>query len=164
MFWHWDLPMTGLDWNLFHDRALEFHGKISFMKAGLVFADMLSTVSPTYAREIQTPAGRGLDGLLRDRRDDLRGIVNGIDHRLEPEPRADDRGTIRRFDRREGKAPARPGCRGTPDSPSGRTSPFSPRSAGSIRRKAGSCSPRSRTAAGPRRSANCAGHGLPEVP
>ena len=50
------------------------------MKAGLVFADMLSAVSPTYAREIQTPRfGSGLDGLLRDRQADLRGIVNGID-------------------------------------------------------------------------------------
>jgi starch synthase len=59
---------------------LEFHGHLSFMKAGLVFADMLSTVSPTYAREIQTPArGAGLDGLLRERSGDLRGIVNGID-------------------------------------------------------------------------------------
>jgi len=80
LFWHWDLPITGLDWNLFHHRALEFHGHLSFMKAGLVFADMLSTVSPTYAREIQAPRqGAGLDGLLRERRGDLRGIVNGID-------------------------------------------------------------------------------------
>jgi starch synthase len=74
------MPLTGLDWRLFNHRALEFHGRLSFMKAGLVFADMLSTVSPTYAAEIQTPAlGCGLDGLLRERRADLRGIVNGID-------------------------------------------------------------------------------------
>src|SRR5690606_32805680 len=53
---------------------------LNFLKAGLVFADMLSTVSPTYAKEIQTPAlGCGLDGVLRARRCDLRGIVNGID-------------------------------------------------------------------------------------
>src|SRR5262245_29730059 len=82
LFWHLDMPLTGLDWSLFNHRALEFHGKLSFMKAGLVFADMLTTVSPTYAREIQTPElGRGLDGLLRERRADLRGIVNGIDIR-----------------------------------------------------------------------------------
>lgn len=82
VFWHWDMPLTGLGWDLFHHDALEFHGSLSFMKAGLVFADMLTTVSPTYAREIQTPQqGAGLDGLLRQRRDDLRGIVNGIDGR-----------------------------------------------------------------------------------
>lgn len=83
LFWHWDVPVTGLDWGLFNYRALEFHGKLSFMKAGLVFADLLTTVSPTYAREIQTPQqGAGLDGLLRDRAADLRGIVNGIDERI----------------------------------------------------------------------------------
>jgi starch synthase len=83
LFWPWDLPLTGLDRNLFHPRAFEFHGKLSFMKAGLVFADMLSTVSPTYAMEIQTPEfGCGLDGLLRERRADLHGIVNGIDTQL----------------------------------------------------------------------------------
>ena len=82
-FWHHDMPLTGLDWRLFNWRQLEFHGQLNFMKAGLVFADMLSTVSPTYAQEIQTPAfGCGLDGLLRARRDDLRGIVNGVDLRV----------------------------------------------------------------------------------
>ena len=60
--------------------ALEFHGQLSFIKGGLVFADRLTTVSPTYAREIQTPAfGYGLDGLLRHRADVLSGILNGID-------------------------------------------------------------------------------------
>jgi starch synthase len=80
LFWHWDMTLTGLDWRLFNWRQLEFHGRICFMKAGLVFADILSAVSPTYAKEIQTPQfGSGLDGLLRQRRADLRGIVNGID-------------------------------------------------------------------------------------
>ncbi len=66
LFWQWDMALTGLDWRLFNWRQLEFHGRLCFMKAGLVFADMLSTVSPTYAREIQTPRyGSGLDGLLR---------------------------------------------------------------------------------------------------
>jgi starch synthase len=79
-FWHWDMPLTGLDWRLFNWRQLEFHGRLNFLKAGLVSADLLSTVSPTYAREIQTPEfGCGFDGLLRARRHDLRGIVNGID-------------------------------------------------------------------------------------
>ncbi len=60
--------------------GLEFYGKLSFLKGGLVYADALTTVSPTYAREIQTPDfGSGLDGLLRRRRDVLTGILNGID-------------------------------------------------------------------------------------
>jgi starch synthase len=60
--------------------ALEFHGQLSFMKGGLVFADRITTVSPTYAGEIQTPEyGYGLDGLLRHRGDHLVGILNGID-------------------------------------------------------------------------------------
>ncbi len=80
LFWHGDMVLTGLDWHLFNWQQLEFYGHLCFMKAGLVFADMLSTVSPSYAREIQTPEfGVGLDGLLRYRRADLNGIVNGID-------------------------------------------------------------------------------------
>jgi starch synthase len=80
LFWHWDMALTGLEWRLFNWRQLEFHGKLCFMKAGLVFADMLSAVSPTYAREIQTSRlGSGLEDLFRDRQADLRGIVNGID-------------------------------------------------------------------------------------
>lgn len=59
---------------------LEFHGKLNFMKAGLVYADVITTVSPTYAREIQSEAqGFGLDGLLRERADRLVGILNGVD-------------------------------------------------------------------------------------
>ena len=59
---------------------LEFHGRLSFLKGGLVRAGAITTVSPTYAREIQTEEfGCGLDGLLRQRRADLTGILNGID-------------------------------------------------------------------------------------
>jgi starch synthase len=80
LFWHWDLPLTGLDWRLFNYRQLEFHGHLNFLKAGIVFADRLNTVSPTYAREIQTPYyGCGLQGVLAERRALLSGIVNGID-------------------------------------------------------------------------------------
>jgi starch synthase len=80
VFWHWDMVLTGLDWRLFNWEQLEFYGKLNFLKAGLVFADLLNTVSPTYAREIQTPQfGCGLDNLLRRRTNDLHGIVNGID-------------------------------------------------------------------------------------
>ena len=59
---------------------LEYWGQISALKAGLVHADHLTTVSPTYARDLMTPEfGMGLDGVLRDRRDRLSGILNGID-------------------------------------------------------------------------------------
>jgi len=63
--------------------GIEFHGKISFMKAGLVFAKKITTVSPTYAREIRTPEfGCGLEGVLRDRGNDLSGILNGVDYEV----------------------------------------------------------------------------------
>jgi len=60
--------------------GVEYHGYLSFLKAGLQYADAITTVSPTYAQEIQTPEdGMGLDGLLRYRADRLSGILNGID-------------------------------------------------------------------------------------
>jgi starch synthase len=63
--------------------GIEFNGLVSFLKAGLFFSDCLTTVSPTYAREIQTPAfGAGLEGLLRSRADTLTGILNGVDPRV----------------------------------------------------------------------------------
>jgi len=65
---------------MFSIEALEFFGMFSFLKAGVVFADQVTTVSPTYAREIQTPLfGEGLDGLFRKRAGSLTGILNGID-------------------------------------------------------------------------------------
>lgn len=63
--------------------GVEFYGQLSMLKGGLQFADAITTVSPTYAREIQTPAfGAGLDGVLRSRADRLHGILNGIDTRV----------------------------------------------------------------------------------
>lgn len=63
--------------------GIEFHGKISFMKAGLVYSNRITTVSPTYAREICTPEfGCGLDGVLRDRGYALSGILNGVDYSI----------------------------------------------------------------------------------
>ncbi|MFQ5992000.1 MAG: glycogen synthase GlgA [Nitrospiraceae bacterium] len=71
---------TGLNPSLFTPRYLEFYKRVSLLKGGLVFADWLSTVSPTYSREIQAPEhGCGLDGVLRERQDRLVGIVNGVD-------------------------------------------------------------------------------------
>ena len=73
-------PHTGLPPAAWSMEGLEFYGQINCLKGGLVSADWLTTVSPTYAREIQTPAfGCGLDGVLRRRAGQLEGIVNGID-------------------------------------------------------------------------------------
>lgn len=81
LFWHLDMHLLGLPWRLFHWEALEFHGMINFLKAGLVYSDLLTTVSPTYAREIQTPYyGCGLQGVLMQRASRLVGIVNGVDY------------------------------------------------------------------------------------
>src|SRR5713226_4003951 len=67
----------------FSMEGVEFNGLVSFIKAGLFYADRLTTVSPTYAREIQTPDfGCGLDGLLRSRADILTGILNGVDPKV----------------------------------------------------------------------------------
>jgi starch synthase len=79
----------GLDRSLFHPGGLEFYGNVSFLKAGIVWSDKITTVSPTYAREIQTPEyGAGLDGVLRSRADKVAGILNGVDYR-EWDPRYD---------------------------------------------------------------------------
>ena len=67
----------------FTSDGLEYYGWISFLKAGLIYSDAITTVSPTYAREIQTlEHGMGLDGVLRSRQADLTGIVNGIDEQV----------------------------------------------------------------------------------
>jgi starch synthase len=81
VFWHYDMPMTGLGWDLFTPAGIEFYGKLNFLKGGLVFSDLLTTVSRTYALEIQTPEfGCGLEGVLQERRHVLHGVVNGIDY------------------------------------------------------------------------------------
>jgi starch synthase len=73
-------PELALPPRFFSIDGLEFNGLVSFIKAGLFYADRLTTVSPTYAREIQTPAfGCGFDGLLRTRSEALTGILNGVD-------------------------------------------------------------------------------------
>ena len=77
--WH----ITSLPDYLFTINGLEFYGRINLMKGGIIFADKITTVSRTYAKEIQTPEyGYGLDGVLRTRANDLVGIVNGIDYEV----------------------------------------------------------------------------------
>jgi starch synthase len=74
------LPHFGFGWDVYQ-YGMEFHGSASAMKSGIYFSRSLSTVSPKYAQEIQTPEfGNHLDGLLRWRRNDLIGILNGVDY------------------------------------------------------------------------------------
>ncbi|MBF0391505.1 MAG: glycogen synthase GlgA [Alphaproteobacteria bacterium] len=71
----------GLPWSMYTIDGLEFWGGMSFLKAALAYSDQITTVSPTYAREIQTPAfGCGLEGLLAHRAADVTGILNGADY------------------------------------------------------------------------------------
>jgi starch synthase len=74
------MPAVDLGWELFGIEGVEYWGKCSYLKGGINFSEMVTTVSPRYAREIQTPEfGFGFDGILRRRGRRLRGIVNGID-------------------------------------------------------------------------------------
>jgi starch synthase len=76
-----DLPSIGLGWDAFRVDGIEFYGKLNLLKQGIVTADAVTTVSPTYAREIQTREhGVKLDGVLRERGDALVGIINGVDY------------------------------------------------------------------------------------
>ncbi len=75
------LSYTGLGREYFIPERLEFYGKLNLMKAGLLYADIINTVSNTYAREIQQAEyGFGLDGVIRKRAKELYGIINGIDY------------------------------------------------------------------------------------
>jgi starch synthase len=72
---------TNLPWDYFHEEGVEFHAMLNCLKAGISFADLITTVSPRYAREITTEAlGCGLDGSLRRRQTSLVGILNGVDY------------------------------------------------------------------------------------
>ena len=74
------LPRLDLPWDLFTTERMEYWGRISFLKGGIIDADIITTVSRKYAEEIQTPEfGFGFDGILRRRAGDLVGILNGID-------------------------------------------------------------------------------------
>lgn len=73
--------VLGMDWKYFNNGDLEFNDAVNFMKGGIIYADIVGTVSRTYAQEIQYPYfGEQLDGLLRSRSNSLVGIVNGIDY------------------------------------------------------------------------------------
>jgi starch synthase len=75
-----ELNWIGLGQDLYTPQVLEFYGRASSLKGGVVFSDVITTVSPTYAKEILTPDfGFGFDGILRSRAADLVGILNGID-------------------------------------------------------------------------------------
>jgi starch synthase len=74
---------TGLDSAQFFELGFGFDGMVNLLQAGIFNADLLTTVSPTYAEEIQTPEyGHGLDGLLRQRSDDLFGVLNGVNYQV----------------------------------------------------------------------------------
>jgi starch synthase len=74
------LDEIGLGWEVFNVQAMEYFGKISYLKAGINFSEKITTVSPNYAREVVTPEmGFGFNGVLARRQSDLVGILNGID-------------------------------------------------------------------------------------
>jgi len=77
------LSLTGLNWNYFNPQQLSFDGKFNFLKAGVIFSDVINTVSSTYKREIQTKKhGLGLEELLGRRKDVLFSIRNGVDYEI----------------------------------------------------------------------------------
>lgn len=78
------LPLISLSSeSFFHPEGLEYWGRISLLKSGIVYSEAITTVSPTYAKEIQTPEfGLGMDGILYRRRAALHGILNGVDYRI----------------------------------------------------------------------------------
>jgi starch synthase len=77
----WKYELTNLPWDYFQPKGLEFYGMMNCLKAGIVYSDVITTVSPRYAREITTEAfGHGLDGVLRERQSALTGILNGVDY------------------------------------------------------------------------------------
>lgn len=84
-FQAYHIAELGLPWEFFHPNGLEFYGEMSYLKSGLYFADKITTVSPTYAREItEQIAGAGMHGLLQIRQAEgrLRGILNGVDEEV----------------------------------------------------------------------------------
>lgn len=78
-----EFPKLGIDWKYFNMEMLEFYDKVNLLKGGMVFSDIINTVSPTYAKEIQTKEfGYGLEGVLAKRKKDVFGILNGLDYSI----------------------------------------------------------------------------------
>jgi len=78
-----EFPKLGLDWSLFSIEGLEFYDKVNILKGGMEFSDIINTVSPTYAKEIQTKEfGFGLEGVLNKRKNSVFGILNGLDYSI----------------------------------------------------------------------------------
>jgi starch synthase len=78
-----EFPKLGLDWSLFGIEGLEFYDKINILKGGMIFSDLINTVSPTYSKEIQTKEfGFGLEVVLNKRRNSVFGILNGLDYSI----------------------------------------------------------------------------------
>jgi len=78
-----EFPKLGLDWSLFNIEGLEFYDKVNVLKGGMEFSDIITTVSQTYSKEIQTKEfGFGLEGVLNKRRACVFGILNGLDYSI----------------------------------------------------------------------------------
>jgi len=78
-----EFSKLGIDWKYFNMEELEFYDKVNLLKGGIVFSDIINTVSPTYAKEIQTKEfGYGLEGVLAKRKSDVFGILNGLDYSI----------------------------------------------------------------------------------
>ncbi len=82
-YWGVDWHLLNMDRRFYSPAYLEFHQDINFLKGGIVFADAITTVSPTYSLEIQTPElGFGLEGVFKERANSVHGILNGVDYRI----------------------------------------------------------------------------------
>ncbi|MBI2875943.1 MAG: glycogen synthase GlgA [Candidatus Tectomicrobia bacterium] len=77
------MELFGLGWELFTPSYLEYYNQVNLLKGGILFSDVVTTVSPRYSQEIQTPEyGHGLEGVLVSRQDRLFGVLNGVDYRV----------------------------------------------------------------------------------
>lgn len=78
-----EFSKLGLNWSLFSMQGLEFYGKVNILKGGMIFSDIVNTVSPTYSKEIETKEfGYGLEGVLNQRRNSVFGVLNGLDYSI----------------------------------------------------------------------------------